>query len=202
MQDSEIALSHQSRDQRMYAQLLRRVDLFAGLDRVTLAKFASHLEPLFYSAPSIIFRQGDVGDALYMVASGTVGVYASDSTGLAETRVKLLGAGEPFGEMALLNNIPRTATIKVESDCEVLRLDRSAFIELVREQPSVALAIAAMLSRRLADMLNQPGGKDADAAAVAASSPAAQSSIQTVAPTNAVEAASSARGPTLREACA
>ncbi|HKM87699.1 MAG TPA: SLC13 family permease [Xanthobacteraceae bacterium] len=150
-------------DHLAYARLLRGVDLFIGLDRVMLAKLAAHLQPLFYAARSIIFRQGDVGDAFYLVASGSVGVYATDSTGTTEMQVKVLHAGEPFGEMALLNNIPRTATIKVESDCEVLRLDRSAFVMLVREQPGVALAIAATLSRRLAAMLDQPGGKDADA---------------------------------------
>ena len=152
--NSETLAAPPSGDQHEFARLLREVDLFAGLERVTLAKLAAHLEPQFYAAPSVIFRQGDAGDALYVVASGTVGVYATDKTGTAENLVRLLSVGEPFGEMALLSSIPRTATIKVETDCEVLRLNRSAFIELVREQPSVALAIAATLSRRLADMLN------------------------------------------------
>jgi Cyclic nucleotide-binding domain/Sodium:sulfate symporter transmembrane region len=113
-------------------------------------------------------RQGDAGDAFYLVASGSVSVNATDRTGTAETRVKVLHVGEPFGEMALLSNIPRTATIKVETDCEVLRLSRKAFVELVSEQPSVALAIAATLSQRLAGMLGRSGGQDADAVAVAA----------------------------------
>jgi len=156
--NSEGLAAPPSGDQHEFARLLREVDLFAGLERVTLAKLAAHLEPQSYAAPSIIFRQGDAGDALYVVASGTVGVYATDKTGTAETLVRLLSVGEPFGEMALLSSIPRTATIKVETDCEVLRLNRSAFVELVREQPSVALAIAATLSRRLADMLNRPTG--------------------------------------------
>lgn len=155
---SKILAAPPSGDQHEYARLLREVDLFAGLERVTLAKLAAHLQPQFYAASSIIFRQGDAGDALYVVASGTVGVYTADQTGTAETLVKILSVGEPFGEMALLSSIPRTATIKVETDCEVLRLNRSAFVDLVREQPSVALAIAATLSRRLADMLNCPAG--------------------------------------------
>ena len=98
------------------------------------------------------------GDAFYLVASGTVGVYVTDRSGAAETRVTMLHAGEPFGEMALLTNIPRSATIRAETDCEVLRLDRSSFLDLVREQPSVALAVAATLSRRLAGMLDPPTG--------------------------------------------
>ena len=151
-----------------YANLLGQVDLFLGLERVTLAKLAAHLEPLFYSSGSVIFRQAEPGDAFYLVATGSVGVYSTGRSSAAETRVKTLQAGEPFGEMALLTNSPRTATIKAETDCEVLRLDRSSFLDLVREQPSVALSIAATLSRRLAAMLDQPEAVDAAVAPVAA----------------------------------
>jgi CRP-like cAMP-binding protein len=151
-----------------YANLLGQVDLFLGLERVTLAKLAAHLEPLFYSSGSVIFRQAEPGDAFYLVATGSVGVYSTGRSSAAETRVKTLQAGEPFGEMALLTNSPRTATIKAETDCEVLRLDRNSFLDLVREQPSVALSIAATLSRRLAAMLDQPEAVDAAVAPVAA----------------------------------
>jgi anion transporter len=163
-----LAQSPRASDHHEYARLLRHVDLFARLDRVTLAKLAAHLQPLFYAAGSTILRQGDAADAFYLVASGSVSVNATDRTGTAETRVKVLHVGEPFGEMALLSNIPRTATIKVETDCELLRLSRKAFVELVSEQPGVALAIAGTLSQRLAGMLGRSGGQDADAVAVAA----------------------------------
>jgi CRP-like cAMP-binding protein len=113
---------------------------------VTLAKLAARLQPLRYLSRAIIFNQGDVGDALYLVASGSVAVCATESASGAERQINILNAGEPFGEMAMLTNDPRTATIRVEQDCEVLRLDRAAFMELVREQPSVALAIASTLS--------------------------------------------------------
>jgi anion transporter len=147
-----------------YARLLSQVDLFAGLERVTLAKLAAHLQPQSYKARDIIFRQGDPGDSFYVVASGSAGVYLADKSGATETRVRVLDAGEPFGEMALLTNRPRTTTIKAETDCEVLRLDRGAFLDLVREQPSAALAIAATLSRRLADMLHQTDDSSATTA--------------------------------------
>jgi hypothetical protein len=90
-----------------------------------------------------------------------VGVYHTGSSPAAGTPVKILHAGEPLGEMALLTNSARTATIKAETECEVLRLDRSSFLDLVREQPGVALSIAATLSRRLAAMPGQPDEVDA-----------------------------------------
>src|SRR5712691_9092517 len=85
-----------------HARLLGQVDLFAGLEKVTLAKLAAHLQPLSYKSDSIIFRQADPGDAFYLVASGSVGIYALDKNHATQTRVSILHAGEPFGEMALL----------------------------------------------------------------------------------------------------
>jgi anion transporter len=144
-------------DHLAYARLLRQVDLFAGLDRVTLAKLAADLQPLAFKAQTTVFRQDEPGDALYLVANGAVGVYARDKILGTEVQVRVLRWGEPFGEMALLTNNPRTATIKAETDCEVLRLERASFVDLVRQQPSVALSIAATLSHRLAGMLDRPG---------------------------------------------
>ena len=149
------------------ARLLGQVDLFAGLEKVTLAKLAAYLQPLSYEAGAIIFRQAEPGDAFYLVATGSVGVYTADKSGAGETRLEVLRAGEPFGEMALLTNSPRTASIKAESDCEVLRLERGAFLDLVRQQPGVALAIAATLSRRLARRLDPPKELDDELAAAA-----------------------------------
>ena len=152
-------------DHREYARLLRKIDLFAGLDRVVLAKLAAHLHPHPFSSSSTIFRQGEAGDAFYVVATGTVGVYVNDGSNAGQARVRVLHAGEPFGEMALLTNTPRTATIRAETNCEVLRLERSSFLDLVREQPTVALAVAATLSRRLSGRLDQTGGLDRTAPA-------------------------------------
>jgi anion transporter len=148
-------------DHREYARLLRKIDLFGGLDRIVLAKLAAHLQPLAFPSSAIIFRQGDAGDAFYVVATGAVGVYVTDGNSAVERRVRVLHAGEPFGEMALLSNIPRTATIRAETNCEVLRLEHSSFLDLVREQPTVVLAVATTLSRRLAGMVDQSGGLEA-----------------------------------------
>lgn len=132
-----------------HAELLGRVDLFAGVDRVTLAKLAAHLHSVPLTSGAVVFREGDPGDAFYLVASGSFGVYVAAQRGLTDTRVSTLGPGAPFGEMALLTNFPRSATIRADTDGEVLRLDRARFLELVQQHPGVALAIAATLSRHL-----------------------------------------------------
>jgi di/tricarboxylate transporter len=141
-----------------YAELLARVDLFSGLDRVTLAKLAARLDPVEVPHGGVVVREGDPGDAFYVIARGAFGVYAAGQDGGADVRLTTLEVGAPFGEMALLTNQPRSATIRAETEGEVLRLGRAHFLELVRREPGVALAIAATLSRRLAITQRPRGG--------------------------------------------
>lgn len=184
-----------------YADLLRRLDLFAGLDRVTLAKLAAYLEPSSCAAGTIIFRQGDPGESFYLVASGSVGVYTAGRSDPEGLRVRTLHAGEPFGEMALLTSEQRTATIRAETDCRVLRLPRSSFLALVRDEPSVALAIAATLSRRLAGSLDRRGEQEgapdgqADPSAVSGNEPGRHDPPRQAAPATPDPAAGRRRGP-------
>lgn len=131
------------------AELLASVEIFAGLDRVALAKLAAHLEPLAVADGDLIVRQGDPADAFYLVARGRLGVYVAIDEQAEARRIGTLGRGAPFGEMGLLTGEPRSATVRADGDANVLRLARSAFLDLVRREPQVALAIAATLSRRL-----------------------------------------------------
>ena len=132
-----------------HADLLAKIKLFAGIDRVTLAKLAAHLESLSVPNGTELFRQGDPADAVYLVARGSLGAFVSSGGDPGERRVNTLEAGNPFGEMALLCDHPRAATIRADTDAEVLRLERARFLALVREEPSVALAVAASLGERL-----------------------------------------------------
>jgi anion transporter len=132
-----------------HAELLAKVKLFAGIDRVTLAKLAAHLESVSVPRGSDLFRQGDPGDSVYLVARGSLGAFVSSGGGAPERRVNTIEAGNLFGEMALLGDQPRTATIRADADAEVLRLERAWFLALVREEPSVALAVAASLGELL-----------------------------------------------------
>ncbi len=71
-----------------------------------------------------------------------------------DTKLHSLGRGEAFGKQSLLMTSPRNATLRAETDCEVLRLGRKEFLELVRQEPSVGLGIAASLGRRLASVVS------------------------------------------------
>jgi CRP-like cAMP-binding protein len=132
-----------------HAELLSGVELFRGVDRVTLAKLAAHLEPVAVEHGQVLIRQGDPGDGFYLVSRGTFGVFAARDAADGEVRLGTCGRGDAIGEMALLSGEARSATIRAEQDGEVLRLDQARFLSLVRADPSVALAISAGLIRRL-----------------------------------------------------
>jgi CRP-like cAMP-binding protein/di/tricarboxylate transporter len=129
---------------------LTRIPLFAEIDRVALAQLAAHLDPVALAAGDTVCRQGEPGDCLYVVAAGRLGVHLDDPAGGASHRIDGLGPGDFFGEMALLTGEPRSATVIAEAPSRVLRLERERFEMLVRQQPSSFLAIARVLSRRLA----------------------------------------------------
>src|SRR5438552_2983671 len=112
---------------------LRSVDLTSGLDRVALARLAAYMEPVAVRAGDTIITEGETGDALYIVVRGTFGAFAG-----ADGRVNTIGPGHYVGELALLVDEPRSATIRADTDGEVLRLDRERFTELLGRDAAAA----------------------------------------------------------------
>ena len=92
-----------------YADLLSKVGLFAGLDRVTLAKLAGHLEPVPVQQGDPVVTQGGTSDAFFLASHGAFGVYAR-SNGV-DVRISTIGRGGPIGEMGLLTGGVRSATV-------------------------------------------------------------------------------------------
>ncbi|MBM3561128.1 MAG: DUF1003 domain-containing protein, partial [Alphaproteobacteria bacterium] len=124
------------------AILLSAVPTFRALAPDRLAALAAALRPVAVSKGDIVFRIGDPGDHLYLVRTGEVGISFRDHLG---QRIELdrCGPGRMFGELALLNERPRSATAEVTADCELLTLDREAFLRVVRENPDVAIDLLA-----------------------------------------------------------
>jgi DASS family divalent anion:Na+ symporter len=131
------------------ARILSEVPLFAGLDRVALAKLAAHFERVRFEPGEIVFREGDPGDAFYVVLDGTFTDYVEASETGVDRRLATRGRGTTFGDIALLSNRPRSTTVRAEGAAEALRLERGRFLGLVAQEPAVALAIAAALSERV-----------------------------------------------------
>jgi CRP-like cAMP-binding protein/di/tricarboxylate transporter len=129
--------------------LLTRVGLFAALGRVELAKLAAYLDPVELTTGGEVFRQGETGDSLYVVAAGTLGVFVAAAAGGSTLRVGTLTPGDLFGEMALFTGEPRSATIRADGPSTILQMPRDRFLALVIREPTISLTIAATLSQRL-----------------------------------------------------
>jgi len=127
--------------------LLARVPLFQELDPTELDKIASVLRAENYASGQEIVRIGDVGHSLYVVMEGNVAVvYPSRSSDVELAR---LGPGEFFGEMAILNSRPRSATAVVRVDSRLLVIEGSTFEAMLRARPEIALRIIKALANRL-----------------------------------------------------
>jgi uncharacterized membrane protein len=127
---------------------LRQVPLFESLDDETAGEFCKLLETLDCEARKVLFRAGDVGDAMYLIERGKVriSVQATDGRELTLTE---LGRGEFFGEMALLDGQRRSANAVVAEEARLAVLSREHFLSFMRRNPNVALEMLTALANRL-----------------------------------------------------
>jgi CRP/FNR family transcriptional regulator, cyclic AMP receptor protein len=127
--------------------VMMEVPMFRNVDPKRLRLFALMGETLTYRAGERLFERGDDGNAAYIIIDGTVDVLVPVEEG--ETAVAALGSKEIFGEMAVLCDQPRSTAIAARTDLTVLRLQRSAFLNLLREFPDIALELIKVLASRL-----------------------------------------------------
>ena len=129
---------------------LRNVELFSGLLAEQLAALEQTAEMRAYESGEVIFQEGDPGDGIYIVLEGLVQV----STRVSETERRVLTRVEPgdfFGEMAILDDRPRSATASAESDTKVYFLHRDDLIKILDQSPKLAVSLLREFSLRLRD---------------------------------------------------
>jgi small-conductance mechanosensitive channel/CRP-like cAMP-binding protein len=145
------------------AAVLGRAELFAQLDEEARALLASGMREEHFAAGEPVLRQGDAGDACYLVASGTVSVRLGVD-GL-EHEMTRLGPGELFGEMSLVTGEPRTASVIALTDVACHVVDRAAFRHLLDARPDVADRLSAVLAARQTELEDEREGLTAAARA-------------------------------------
>jgi len=128
--------------------LLAQVPLFSGLNRGELDDLAALMRRHRYAAGETIFHEGDAGTALYIIEKGEVKIILGSAEG-KEVVLSLLGPGDFFGDLALLDGEPRSADAMAMEAAELLILQRHDFLRFIAEQPQVAINLMAVLSRRL-----------------------------------------------------
>jgi CRP/FNR family transcriptional regulator, cyclic AMP receptor protein len=125
-------------------ELLKRAPLFSGCSKSELRALASTADELDLREGTIITREGRPGREFFVLISGTAEVTKKGK------EVAQLGAGDWFGEIALLTDAPRTATVKATSPVDVLVITDRRFKTVVETMPSIALKILSTIGERLA----------------------------------------------------
>ncbi len=128
--------------------LLRKIPMFAKLDVSKLKLLAFTSELVNYQDGDILFEIGDSADSAYVIMQGAVDVTVDTDSGpvVAST----LQRDQLFGEMALLNNLPRNATLKAHGDLLVMKISADMFLQLISENADMALDVMRQLSAKLA----------------------------------------------------
>jgi hypothetical protein len=129
--------------QRRRQEMLRQVGLFAVLKPRQLREIASSSHEILLDADATVIEQGQPGDSFFLVVDGELAVLRDDET------IAQLRAGECFGEMSLLDDQPRSATVTTLTPATLLALDRSTFQSLMLDAPQIALALMGELAHRL-----------------------------------------------------
>ncbi|MBC9782940.1 anion permease [Heliobacterium chlorum] len=126
------------------------ISIFSDLDRVNRAKLLPEFEEVHIPAGQVIFYEGDPGDALYIIKEGWVSVYRERVKGENPLILAQYGPRDCFGEQSLLSEVYRTATAKSLTPCRLARLSKERFDELLKKHQSLSIALAKLLSQRLA----------------------------------------------------
>ena len=137
--------------------VLKKVPLFSDLSEVELARFAEVTREREYPKNSVILFEDDPGDALYIVSAGQVKVVLIGEDG-REVILSVLGDGDFFGEMALIDDEPRSAHVIAMRDSQLLVLRRDDFQAQLVAQPKIGLKLLRVLVQRLRRADEKIGG--------------------------------------------
>ena len=148
---------------------LKRVSMFSGMTPEQIRVLIAHLEEQHFLSGEVIMYEGDFSQELYILVSGRVRI-VKDYGGSHERTLALLTQGEFFGDMAIFESAPRSATAVTEEEAELLALSPEKFKQTIYQKPEMAFEIFRELSARLrrreelaAGARLQEGGLAADA---------------------------------------
>jgi CRP/FNR family transcriptional regulator, cyclic AMP receptor protein len=136
-----------ARDEKL--ELLHSIPLFRRFDRKHLKRLGMLAEEVDVPAGKVLIRQGELGDDLMILVKGLVDVERDGR------KINKLGPGEFFGEIALIEQGPRTATVTTETPCRLLVLNHRSFHAVMEEFPEVAAQVLLTLAHRLRSL--EPG---------------------------------------------
>ena len=128
---------------------LRKVSLFADLSAADLERVAQLVEERGYADGEVIAGEGEVGEELHIVIEGVIRVVQGEEG--SERELARRSAGDVVGEMSLIAQAPRIASLIADGPVRTIRLGRHEFASMLRERPGVALGVMRVLVQRLAE---------------------------------------------------
>lgn len=127
--------------------VLRRIPLFAAIDPAKLKLLAFASDRMIYRDGQPVFHQGEVGDAAYVIVKGNADVVVETPT--EEIVVARLGENAVVGEIAILCDVPRTATLRARGELGVLKIKKEHFLGLMTDFPKLGIQVMRELAQRL-----------------------------------------------------
>ena len=131
-------------------EILKGVPIFAKMEPAKLKLIAFTGERMTFNAGQELFHQGDQGDAMYVILGGIADVLIDNDKG-GQIAIAEMKKNNFVGEMAILGDVPRTATIKARESLTTLRISKDMFYRLVAEVPEMAIGVMRELAHRLED---------------------------------------------------
>jgi len=124
---------------------LKSVDLFSKIPGEDLAQIAGIAQEVTFENGELIIQEGEMGDSMFLIVEGEVMIHRMGQ------ELTKLGEREAFGEMAILDNEPRSASVTASADSTCLKVEREDFYELMSEKTEIAYGIIRVLTHRLRD---------------------------------------------------
>ncbi|TMV68431.1 cyclic nucleotide-binding domain-containing protein [Thioclava sp. BHET1] len=128
-------------------QMLRRVPLLQGASPAGLKLLAFTSDRVNYAPGETLFWQGDQGDAAYVILTGRADILIS--SGGTEIKVAEVGANSLVGEISILCDVPRTASVRAVTDLQTLRIQKEQFLKLMQDFPEMMVQVIRVLADRL-----------------------------------------------------
>ena len=128
-------------------EVLREVPIFASVELSKLKMLAFASQRLAFETGDVLCREGDRGDTAYVIIQGTADVFVR--AGDSDVKVASVGRNDFVGDMAILCDMPRTATVRAASRCETLVVGKSQLVGLLKSFPDMSIAMMRVLAGRL-----------------------------------------------------
>ncbi len=133
--------------------LLKSLSIFSETPETILAELAPLMQEVEVEQGTLVFREGEPGDCMYIIFSGEIEIHKG------KTALAILQTKEVFGELSLLDAETRSATATAKTDCFLFKMDQKPFYKLIESRPEVAMGFIKILSKRLRQLNDKTAQK-------------------------------------------